>query len=399
MVGERAANVLMTTPSDAGVGGVQVAFRDLVYWLEESGWHVHLLYQAPLPGIRLVEKINHWGRRAFYCPMPAIVRESALLSVLVFLAYLPIVFFHLARVIRREKIDVVNCYVLDVYFIHLVIAARLLRVPIVVSVHGADIDGYTESSPARRLLYRLIMRGANRIVACSHALAKQTVEVFPNARGKVTYVHNGLELSHYAAVPDSGPLPRPFLLCVCRQVHKKGVDTLLQAFAQVLRTVPVVSLVLVGDGPLLEEHKGLARKLRIDHQVVFVGNVAHDDVPAFFAECTLFVLPSRNEPFGIVVLEAAYYKKGIVCTRVGGVPEIITNGVSGLVVEPDDPAAMAAQILTLLRNPELAGQLGLRAHQTLMARFLWSQRVLDYIAIYEGHPGPSLVDLQPGPFQ
>ena len=110
-----------------------------------------------------------WGRRAFYCPMPAIVRNSALLSVPVFFAYLPITFFHLARLIRRKKIDVINCHYLTPYFIHLVIAARLLRVPVVVSVHGADIDGYADSSPAaqarlpadhaRRPPHRRVLRG------------------------------------------------------------------------------------------------------------------------------------------------------------------------------------------------------------------------------------------------
>ncbi len=150
------------------------------------------------------------------------------------------------------------------------------------------------------------------------------------------------------------------------------------------RECPTLTLVLVGDGPLFDEHKALARTLGIESQVVFVGSVAHAEVSAFFEACSLFVLPSRAEPFGVVLLEAAYHKKGIVCTRVGGVPEIITNGVNGVLVEPDDPAAMAAQIVALLRNPELAERLGLQAYATLMTRFLWKDRIHDYIAIYEG---------------
>lgn len=394
-VGKRVTNVLMTSASDAGVGGVQVVFRDLVHWLEQNGRQVHLLYQAPLPGVCMEETINPWGRRAFYCPMPAIVRKSPLLSVPLFLAYLPMTFFHLARLLHRKKIDVVNCHYLTPYFIHLVIAARLLRVPVVVSVHGADIDSYPHSGLLQKFLFRLVMRGANRIVACSRDLARQTIEVFPDVRRKVTYVYNGVDLSHYAQVPETRALPRPFLLCVCRHVRKKGVDTLLHAFALVLPDVPELSLVLVGSGPLLEEHKALARKLRIDHQVAFMGEITHAEVSPFFDACALFVLPSRAEPFGIVLLEAACYVKAIVGTRVGGVPEIITNGVNGVLVESDDPAGMAAQILTLLRNPELAGQLGRQAYQTLMTRFLWKQRILDYIAIYEGRPGPSVHDVEP----
>ena len=261
---KRVTNVLLTCPLDSGVGGVQVVLRDLVEALEQTGRHVHFLYGAPFPSVRLVEATNGSGRSAFYCPMPGVVRNSALLSLPVFLAYLPITLFHLARLMHRKKIDVVNCHYLDAYFIHLVIAARLLRVPVVVSVHGAEVDGYAVSSSASRFVYRLIMRGADRIVACSEALARQTIEVFPDVRLKVTYVHNGLNLSHYAEPSQTRLLPRPFLLCVCRHVRKKGVDTLLHAFELIRRECPTLTLVLVGDGPLFAEHKALARTLGIE---------------------------------------------------------------------------------------------------------------------------------------
>ena len=392
---KRVTNVLLTCPLDTGVGGVQVVLRDLVHALEQNGRQVHFVYGAPFANLRLVEATSGLGRRASYCPMPTVVGNSALLSLPVFLLYLPITLFHLTRLMRRKQIDVVNCHFLGEYFLHLVIAARLLRVPVVVSVHGAEIDGYAEASPVSRFVFRLIMRGADRIVGCSEALARQTSEAFPDLRSKITYVHNGLDLSHYEATSQAHEFPRPFLLCACRHVRKKGVDTLLRAFELIRHECPALTLVLLGDGPLFEEHKALARTLGIETRVLFVGSVAHAEVSAFFEACELFVLPSRAEPFGVVLLEAAYHKKGIVCTRVGGVPEIITNGVNGVLVEPDDPAGMAAQILALLRNPESAERLGAQAHATLMTRFLWKDRIHDYIEIYEGSAQPSPVDVDP----
>jgi glycosyltransferase involved in cell wall biosynthesis len=393
--GQRVTRILMTCGIDEGVGGVQVVFRDLIHWLERSGRQVHLVYPAPLPQVRSVEKNNWWGRLACYCPMPAIVRNSAWLTLPVFLAYLPITFFHLARLMRSKRIDVVNCHYLDPCFVHLVIAGRLLGVPIVLSVHGADIDEYRDIDWLHRFVYRTILRGAHRIVACSEALARQTIDLFPELRQKVTYVHNGLDLSHYEEVPQPRTFPQPFVLCVSRHVRKKGVDTLLHAFAEVVRDAPSLSLVLVGNGPLIEEHERLARTLGIERQVMFMGKVDHADVSAFFAACTLFVLPSRAEPFGVVVLEAGYYRKGIVSTRVGGVPEILTDGINARLVEPDNPGRMAAQITALLRNPELADRLGAQARETLMSRFLWKDRVNDYIEIYEGGRGPSPLQLSP----
>ena len=337
MIGPRVSSILMTCPLDAGVGGVQVVFRDL-FRLAPAEWPPRLArVSCTVAGCGLGHTAQFMGPAATDCPMPAIVRDSVVLSVPLFVAYLPISLFHLVRLMRRKQIDVINCHYLSPHFIHLVMAGRLLRVPVVVSVHGADIDTYPNAGKVYRLLCRLVMRGATRIVACSQALAKRTSEVFPDARRKVTYVHNGLDLSHYGEQSGAHPLPQPFLLCVCRHVEKKGIDTLLRCFALIRRSAPEISLVLVGDGPLLETHKALARTLGIEDGVLFMGKWVHGEVSALFSACTLFVLPSRDEPFGLVILEAAYYKKGIVCTRVGGVPEIIADGVNGLLVAPDNP--------------------------------------------------------------
>jgi glycosyltransferase involved in cell wall biosynthesis len=383
---DRFANVLLTSAQDKGVGGVQVVLRNLARGLEQMGRQVYFVYPAPLPVMRLLEGVNTLGCRAFYCAMPAVVRDSALLGLPIFCLYLPITLFHLFRVIRGKKIDVINCHYLTTYFVHLVIAARLLRVPIIISVHGADIDAYADSSFLQKFVDRLIMRGADRIVACSAAMARRTAEVFPEARGKVTVVHNGLDPSDYSDNHEAPALPKPYILCVCRHVYKKGVDTLLRAFALVRRECPTTALVLVGDGPLFNEHRELARTLQIDDGVVFAGSVAHKEVASFFQDCTLFALPSRAEPFGLVILEAAYYQKGIVCTRVGGVPEIVTDGVNGVLVESDDVQGMAEAIVALIRDPTRRDQLGAQAYETLLKRFLWKDRIWDYIAVCEGRP-------------
>jgi len=216
------------------------------------------------------------------------------------------------------------------------------------------------------------------------------VKVFPEAEPKITYVHNGFDVGGQPDRPSSPPLPGRFILNVCRHVHKKGVDTLLRAFALVKHEYPDVSLVLVGDGPMSGEYKALAARLAIDDRVVFAGEVAHADVSAFYERCAFFVLPSRAEPFGVVLLEAAYHKKGTLATDVGGVNEIVTDGVSGMLVEPDDPQAMADRIRVLLDQPDVADQLGANGQKNLISRFLWADRIRDYLAIFDGEPGPSV---------
>jgi glycosyltransferase involved in cell wall biosynthesis len=185
----------------------------------------------------------------------------------------------------------------------------------------------------------------------------------------VTYVHDELTLADLVTTGKAKAPATPFVLSVSRQVTQKGTDTLLRAFALVHREFSGLSLVIIGDGPVLEQNKALARTLKIEKQTIFLGDMSRAEVLPFFEACTLFVLPSRAEPFGLVPLEAAYFKKGIVATSVGGIPEIIIDGVNGLLVEPDDPVRMSECITALLNDPHLAGRLGTRAHQKLRRGF------------------------------
>jgi len=316
--------------------------------------------------------------------MPAVVRNSILLSVPLFILYAPITFVHLVRLIRKHKIDVINAHFLSPYFIHFVIAARLLRVPLVVSVHGSDVAQYAGLGWASRVLCRLVVRGADCVVACSRSLAAQTLRIFPEVADKVTWVHNGVDDTKHAELPRVPDVSQPFIACVCRHVEVKGVDVLLKAFALIHDEVPGVPLVLVGDGPLLSEHKILAEQLKIAHRVVFRGEVAHADVPRYYANSAVFVLPSRSEGFSVTLLEAAYHTAPIVCTNVGGSSELIASNINGLLVEPDNPAAMAAQMLRILRSPQLARRFGEAARETVRSRFLWRNQIRAYIAVYEG---------------
>jgi glycosyltransferase involved in cell wall biosynthesis len=384
----RVSNILMTCSNDAGSGGVQVVFRDLIRSLERTGRHVHLLYPGPPARPWLSQAVNRWGRSAFYCPLPTIVKGSLLLSVPLALVFFPLALLHLVRLVRRHKVDVINGHYLAEYFVHLAIAARLLRLPLIVSVHGADVDRYERARPAQRLLLRLVMRGAHRVVACSAAMAEQTARAFPAARAKITHVHNGLLLEDLPAPSSIAGVTTPFVLSVSRQVAKKGTDTLLHAFTQIHRDLPHVSLVIIGDGPELDKHRALAHTLGIGKAVRFLGDRSREEVFLYFAACSLFVLPSRAEPFGLVLLEAAHYKRPIVCTGVGGVPEIITDNVSGFVVPPDDPDTMAMKMAMLLGDPRLGERFGTRAHEILLARFRWEDRVGDYLAVYEGDANP-----------
>jgi glycosyltransferase involved in cell wall biosynthesis len=148
---------------------------------------------------------------------------------------------------------------------------------------------------------------------------------------------------------------------------EKGHPTLLEAWPLVLRSVPDAYLMVVGEGSRLDALQEIAREMRILHRVVFTGR--RDDVPAVTAAFDVAVLPSYREAQGLTILEAMAMSRPVVASNVGGIPEMIEDGVTGLLVPPHDPPALAAAIVRLLRHHQLADTLGRAGHDLVHDRF------------------------------
>lgn len=241
-------------------------------------------------------------------------------------------------------------------------AARRLRVPLVVSVHGeltmdAD-DVYRQSRVLPGLLLRLARR-ADLLTACS-GQALDDVEAFTGMhlgpRGAV--IHGGVDVAAFAGPPRSAPTA-PFFLAAGRHVPQKGFDLLLEAYRLLISECPgAPRLVLAGDGPERARLGRLARHLDIADRVELPGWCDRLRIVELFRSCAAFVLPSRQEPFGIVNLEAMAAGKPVVASRVGGVPEIVVDNRTGLLVPPGDPRRLAAALARLIAEPGLACRLG-----------------------------------------
>jgi glycosyltransferase involved in cell wall biosynthesis len=235
--------------------------------------------------------------------------------------------------------------------------ARLRRLPLVVSLQGEtvmdDADIY-DRSVALRYLLRRALRDAAAVTACSHFVLRDAERRFALLPGKGSVIPNGVELRSVGAVePLSLPFDR-FVLGLGRLVTKKGFDLLLAAFGEIAPRHPSVGLVIGGDGPAREaliragQHAGLAGR------VVFPGVLSRSQVAWAMSSAAVFVLPSRVEPFGIVVVEALRAGcPAIVSTR-GGATEVVRPGVDGLAVDPFDTPRFAEAIDCLLADGDAA---------------------------------------------
>jgi glycosyltransferase involved in cell wall biosynthesis len=157
----------------------------------------------------------------------------------------------------------------------------------------------------------------------------------------------------------------------------------LRGFKLALKQDPSLELVLVGDGPLRQRLKKLAKNLSIDHRTKFMGSRGRTEIAQLLHGCLVFVLPSILEPFGIAIIEAMACKKVVVATSVGGIPEIIENGKNGFLVPPKDEHKLAQAIMLVLRDNVLRKSIEEEAYETVRQRFTYSHTGGKYEELYD----------------
>ncbi|WP_328661231.1 glycosyltransferase family 4 protein [Streptomyces sp. NBC_00334] len=254
----------------------------------------------------------------------------------------------------------------------------------VATTHGHEV-WWARTLGARGLLRRignetdaLTWLGASTRGPIEAALTPgtQTARLVPGV--DTTVFHPGI---------DGGPVRaryglsrRPVILCAARLVPRKGQDTLIRALPWIRRAVPDAMLLLVGDGPYISVLRQLALTENVLDSVVFAGGHPHHTLPSFYAAADAFAMPCRSrrrglevEGLGIVYLEAAASGLPVLAGDSGGAPDAVRDGETGHVVDGHSVAATADRLTRLLRNPELAHEMGEKGHHWVQTQWTWDR--------------------------
>jgi glycogen synthase len=229
-------------------------------------------------------------------------------------------------------------------------------------------------------LLQKTLRGAERIVCCSANTLGEMREMAPDLVSKSTVIYPNVEAP--ALTPRPVPFDPPTLLCVGRALDAKGIDLAITAFSIAAARFPDLRLLIAGAGPALPALRQQVAALDIVRQVKFLGWIPPDEIPVLMDRSTIVVMPSRVEPFGLVALQAAQMARPVVGTRVGGLPEIVLDQETGLLVESEDVEGLAHAIVFLLEHPETTRQIGEAARRRALGVFNWDRYVRDYDALY-----------------
>ena len=240
---------------------------------------------------------------------------------------------------------------------------------IVGTVHSSRIRDESDRALLRKLTPKM-----DHLIAVSSSIVRKLDDEGRHG-APVSLIYNGVDLERYDhqvpcctlreeyGLPESGPI----VGVVARLEAEKGHPTLIEAWPGVLAAYPDASLLIVGEGSRHEELAAQVTALGLDRSVIFTGR--RDDVPAVTKSLDVAVLPSYREAQGLSILEAMALSRPVVASNVGGIPEMIEDGVTGLLVPPHDPAALSAAIVRMLTDHPFADTVARAGHDLVHERF------------------------------
>ncbi|MFC1735699.1 glycosyltransferase [Candidatus Hydrogenedentota bacterium] len=278
------------------------------------------------------------------------------------------------RAIRVQKSDVIVAHWLVPTGPVAVLCGLLTRKPVVLLAHGTDVMTWGRKAWLRPL-FGFLMRRSAAIVVNSEQVRDELVGLGADIEKTVIVRACGVDTTLFSPDTDGTVVRQEFkipsrnavVLFVGGLNYCKAIDVLIHAFAEV--SDEKTKLLLVGSGDDRENLEKLAAELEISKNVIFAGSRPPEAIPGIMAASDIFVLPSRQEGMGLVVLEAMASGKPIVASRAGGIPSIVTDGTNGILFDTDDPDDLAEKLTSVLNDRALREELAVNARRSAIEKY------------------------------
>jgi glycosyltransferase involved in cell wall biosynthesis len=303
-----------------------------------------------------------------------------------FVLRLPSIVWRLRQLVRRESIAQINVHYPGLDCLTWVVARSLLpgRPPLVLSFHGSDYQHARSTRGLRRWLWRHLLGGADDITVCSRSMLDEMRADFGTVAERARLVDNGVDPQHVAALAAAGPapnMPRRYIASLATFEHKKGLDVLIAGFGQIASLYPDLDLVIAGRLAEPDYHRRLLEqglRLGCAGRIHLLVDMPHAEAMRVLAGAELFVLPSRREPFGIVILEAAVLGIPVVATDVCGAVQRLSDTASVAVIPPDRPDDLARTLERWLEDPAQAHAAAEVLRRRVLQEFNWERIAAQY---------------------
>ena len=296
----------------------------------------------------------------------------------------------------------------------------------IVASKGIEVVAFGAAAPLAMMAQRLRRAGAKRIIALTHGHEVWWSKVFPfslamrrigtttdvltylgeftrtaisksltdSAAHAMVKIAPGIDTEHFAPVDSTalrsslGLSGKKVIVSVGRLVHRKGQDYLIESMSSIINELSNAHLLLIGEGPYRTHLMGLVKKFNLEDHVTFIGRIQYADLPSYICVGDVFAMPSRTrfrglevEGLGIVYLEASACGLPVIAGASGGAPDAVIDGVTGVVVDGRDSAAIAVAVINLLENPERARKMGTAGRAWIVEKWRWQSWADEFIKL------------------
>ncbi len=280
------------------------------------------------------------------------------------LSLLPFIFIKSLILIKKEKIELLHCQGFLSSFLGYLLA-KITKIRYIVTVQRLETKNW---------LKQIVYRNAVCCIGASSAVKKYFQDI---GCKNIEVIPNGIDLEKFN---DLDHRKHGFVVMTVARLEKvKGIEYLIKAMSVDIRCRQTKHLLIIGEGSQRKNLENLVKELNLQSKVKFLGEIPNQEIPQHLAEASCFVLPSLKEGFGIVILEAMAAGVPVIATNVGGIPDIVENGNTGILVEPKNPSQVADAINKIYSEPEIAEKLTQNALKAL-EKYNWdniSQQVLN----------------------
>ena len=262
--------------------------------------------------------------------------------------------------------------------------ASELKLPLVVTIHGQDLLYTINRNDCCRRALGFVFEFASRVILVSNKL-KRLAEDFFGCPEKLTMIPNGVNLKKVSN-PKHEITERSretILLSASYLIPRKAIDYNIMAVGRICNKYPLLRYLIIGDGPMENRLKEMTTSLGLSDNVKFLGRQPHDCVMQYMANCDIFTLPSWDEAFGVVYVEAMAHGKPVIGCRSEGIEDFVEHGKTGMLVKPRDVDSLVEALDFLLSHPEEAKAMGERGRKLVLENYTWEKNAEKTIAVYE----------------
>lgn len=290
-----------------------------------------------------------------------------------------------AKIYQEFRFDLIHAHVALPDGYAGVLLAQKYHQPLIVTIHGQDFQHTIYRNAACRRAVSFVLNLASKTICVSRKLQQLSVKRL-GISDKIIIVPNGIEPQDVLSHPVDSTKQQGdgyTLVSVSNLSRTKGIDLNLYALQKICKNYPELRYIVIGGGLEEVELRKLVMELKLERHVELLGRQPHNRVMAYMAACDVFTLPSWNEGFGIVYLEAMANAKPVIGCQGEGIEDFVAHGKTGLLIKPRDVDSLVDALDFLLSHPEESRAMGERARRLILEKYTWEKNAEKIIKIYD----------------